>query len=143
MDLLLVNLVLTGHLDRDLTRLGEYCARVSEACGVEIPANYPVVGRDAFRTATGVHAAAVMKASRKGDRALVDRVYSGVPASLVGRDQAVDVGPMSGRSNVVFWLERRGIPPTVALVDRVFASAKASPTVLTDEEIFALVRQTS
>jgi 2-isopropylmalate synthase len=141
MDLLLVNLVLMGRLDRDLSRLGEYCARVSEAVGVEIPPNYPVIGRDAFRTATGVHAAAVMKAYRKGDRGLADRVYSGVPASLVGRDQSVDVGPMSGRSNVVFWLERRGILATDALVDRVFASAKTSPTVLTDDEILALVRQ--
>jgi 2-isopropylmalate synthase len=139
MDLLLVNLVLMGRIDRDLTRLGEYCASVSEACGVEIPANYPVVGRDAFRTATGVHASAVMKAFRKGDRELLDRVYSGVPASLVGREQRVDVGPMSGRSNVVFWLERRGMPATDALVDRVFAAAKASSTVLTDEEIMRIV----
>ena len=82
---------------------------MSEATGVPIPPNYPVVGRDAFRTATGVHAAAVIKAYRKQDRRLVDAVYSAVPASLVGREQEIEVGPMSGRSNVVFWLEKRGL----------------------------------
>ena len=135
MDLLLMNLVLMGYLERDLSALSEYCEAVSAATGVPIPANYPVVGRDAFRTATGVHAAAVIKAFRKNDKELVDAVYSGVPASLVGREQEIDVGPMSGKSNVVFWLERRGIVVTDELVDRIFAKAKASATVLSDGEI--------
>src|SRR5207249_1645330 len=82
----------------------------SRACDVRIAPNYPVVGADAFRTATGVHAAAVVKAYRKGDRALMDAVYAAVPASLVGRESEIEVGPMSGRSNVVFWLEKRGLP---------------------------------
>ncbi len=76
---------------------------------MRIAPNYPVIGADAFRTATGVHAAAVVKAFRKGDRALMDAVYAAVPASLVGRAQQIEVGPMSGRSNVVFWLESRGL----------------------------------
>jgi 2-isopropylmalate synthase len=135
MELLLVNLVLLGYLERDLSALGEYCDTVSAATGVPIPANYPVVGRDAFRTATGVHAAAVIKAFKKNDLALIDAVYSGVPASLIGREQQIEVGPMSGKSNVVFWLERHGIPATDELVDRVFARAKRSSTVLTREEI--------
>ena len=108
---------------------------VSEATGVPIPANYPIVGRDASRTATGVHAAAVIKAYRKNDLELVDAVYSGIPASLVGREQEVDVGPMSGKSNIVFWLEKRGYAATDDLVDRIFARAKSSATVLTAEEI--------
>jgi 2-isopropylmalate synthase len=112
---------------------------VSEATGVPIPANYPVVGRDAFRTATGVHAAAVIKAFRKKDMALVDAVYSGVPATMVGREQQIEVGPMSGRSNVVFWLERRGLPADEGLVDRIFAKAKASATVLEEAEILAVL----
>ncbi|MGE0040221.1 MAG: LeuA family protein [Vicinamibacterales bacterium] len=141
LDLLLVNLVLMGYLTRDLGRLCDYCHAVADACGVTIPDNYPVVGRDAFRTATGVHAAAVVKAWRKGDRALMDAVYSAVPASLVGREQEIDVGPMSGKSNVVFWLERRGIAPSDPLVDRVFSKAKASATVLTEAEILAEVYQ--
>ncbi len=135
MDTLLVNLVLMGYIERDLSALGEYCQVVSEATGVPIPANYPVLGRDAFRTATGVHAAAVIKAFRKKDMALVDAVYSGVPAGMVGREQEVDVGPMSGRSNVLFWLERRGIEADEAEVDRIFARAKASSRVLTEDEI--------
>jgi len=135
MDTLLVNLVLMGYLERDLTALGEYCQVVSDATGVPIPANYPVVGRDAFRTATGVHAAAVIKAFRKNDMALVDAVYSGVSASMVGREQEIEVGPMSGKSNVVFWLERRGLQADDAVVERIFAKAKSSACVLTEDEI--------
>jgi len=141
MDLLLVNLVLMGTRQADLTKLGEYCALVSEACGVPIPANYPVVGRDAFRTATGVHAAAVIKAFKKQDAALADAVYSGVPASLVGRDQVIEIGPMSGRSNVIYWLERRGLDATEERVDRIFAKAKAATTVLTEEDILKEISQ--
>jgi isopropylmalate/homocitrate/citramalate synthase len=137
MDTLLVNLVLMGYLERDLSALTEYCEVVSAATGVPIPANYPIVGRDAFRTATGVHAAAVIKAFRKNDQALVDAVYSGVPAAMVGRQQEVEVGPMSGKSNVLFWLERRGLTASDDVVDRIFAKGKASPTVLTEEEITA------
>jgi 2-isopropylmalate synthase len=108
---------------------------VSKATDVPIPPNYPVVGADAFRTATGVHAAAVVKAFRKGDRALMDAVYAAVPASLVGRQQEIEVGPMSGKSNVVFWLESRGLPATDEIVDRIFAAAKASNRMLTHEQI--------
>ena len=137
MDTLLVNLVLMGCIDRDLSALVEYCELVSQTTGVPIPPNYPVVGRDAFRTATGVHAAAVIKAFRKDESDLVDAVYSGVPAGMVGRAQEIEVGPMSGRSNVVFWLEKRGYRATDDLVARVFARAKGSPCVLTEEEIRA------
>jgi 2-isopropylmalate synthase len=135
MDLLLVNLVLMGYIQRDLRQLAAYCQAVSEACHVPIPDNYPVIGRDAFRTATGVHAAAVVKAWKKGDRELMDAVYSAIPASLVGREQEIDVGPMSGKSNVTYWLEKRGFAASEQLVDRVFQRAKVSPTVLTEAEI--------
>jgi 2-isopropylmalate synthase len=135
MDLLMVNLVLMGWIERDLTHLNDLVRTVSEATGEPIPDNYPVFGRDAFRTATGVHAAAVVKAFNKNDTELADTVYSGVPARLVGRAQQIEVGPMSGRSNVVFWLERRGIAVDEELVDRVFRRAKGSPTVLTEQEV--------
>jgi 2-isopropylmalate synthase len=141
MDTLVLNLVLMGYIERDLSALCEYCEAVSEATGVPIPPNYPVAGRDAFRTATGVHAAAVIKAFRKNDQALVDAVYSGVPASLVRREQQIDVGPMSGKSNVVFWLERHGYTPSDELVERVFARAKKSNAVLTAEEIRAEIER--
>jgi 2-isopropylmalate synthase len=140
-DLLLVNLVMMGYRDQDLTSLGAYCEAVSRACDVPIPKNYPVVGADAFRTATGVHAAAVVKAFRKGDRALMDAVYAAVPASLVGREQEIEVGPMSGRSNVVFWLESRGLSVNDDLVDRIFAAAKESNRMLTHEQIQAILEQ--
>jgi 2-isopropylmalate synthase len=137
MDTLLVNLVLMGIRSADLTRLGPYCDLVSRATGVPIPHNYPVMGADAFRTATGVHAAAVIKAFKKQDPELVDAVYSGVPASLVGREQSIEIGPMSGRSNVVYWLERRGIEATDERVDRIFAKAKSAATVLTETDVRA------
>lgn len=142
MDMLLVNLVLMGYIDRDLSALVEYCELVSKATGVPIPPNYPVVGRDAFRTATGVHAAAVIKAARKNDHDLVDAVYSGVPAGMVGREQEVEVGPMSGRSNVTFWLEKRGLQASDEVVDRIFAEAKQSDSVLSEDVIRALVAGT-
>jgi 2-isopropylmalate synthase len=141
MDMLLVNLVLMGYIERDLAALVEYCEAVSAATGVAIPPNYPVVGRDAFRTATGVHAAAVIKAYKKKDQALVDAVYSGVPASLVGREQEIEIGPMSGKSNVVYWLEKRGLPVTDAVVDRIFTAAKSATAVLEEGEIRSLLSE--
>ncbi len=139
MDLLLVNLKLLGWIDRDLRRLPDYCALVSEATGIPIPCNYPVVGKDAFETSTGVHAAAILKAFRKGDHWLANRVYSGVPAEEVGREQVITIGPMSGQANVIFWLQRRGYEATPELVDRILNAAKESNRVLRDEEIEALL----
>ena len=138
-DLLLVNLRLLGWIDRDLTRLADYCRAVSKATGVPIPSNYPVIGNDAFETATGVHASAVIKAYKKGDAWLADRIYSGVPAGDFGFTQRIRVGPMSGRSNVIFWLEQQGIEPTEERVGRIFEAAKSSNRLLEDEEIHALV----
>lgn len=142
MDLLLVNLVLMGYVQRDLSQLARYCEVASAACEVDIPPNYPVFGRDAFRTATGVHAAALIKAFGKDAADLADRVYSGVPSRLVGRQQEIEIGPMSGRSNVVYWLEHRGIEATDALVDEIFARAKRSSRVLSDDEIEACIAAT-
>ena len=143
MELMLVNLRLMGLIDRDLSRLKEYCEKVARATHTTIPPNYPVVGRDAFRTATGVHAAAIVKAYRKNDPKLADAIYSGVPAHLFGLDQIVDVGPMSGKSNVLFWLEKHHIPAGDDLVNRIFDAAKQSPRVLTDSEILALCSETA
>jgi 2-isopropylmalate synthase len=138
MDQMLVNLKLMGippwH-KQDLTRLKDYCDVVSQATGVLIPPNYPVVGEDAFRTATGVHAAAVIKAYKKNDRELANAVYSGVPSHLFGMEQIIDIGPMSGKSNVLFWLERHGIPASDEVVERIYRRAKASDHTLTEAEI--------
>lgn len=138
MDLILVNCRLEGYIDQDLSKLPEYCRVVSEATGRAIPVNYPVIGEDAFRTATGVHAAAVIKARAKGDNWLADRIYSGVPAAMVGRVQGIEVGPMSGASNVTYWLQTHGIEPTESRVQAVFRAAKESPRTLSAEEIRAL-----
>jgi 2-isopropylmalate synthase len=141
-DQMLVNLKLMGIApwdQQDLTKLRPYCQAVSRATGVPIPANYPVVGDDAFRTATGVHAAAIIKAYRKDDALLANSVYSGVPSHLFGLEQMIDVGPMSGKSNILWWLERRGIPATDEVVDRIYQRAKQSDHTLIEAEILECV----
>ncbi len=137
MDLLLVNLRLAGLIENDLSQLGAYVKLASEAIGLPIPANYSVFGKDAFETGTGVHAAAVIKAFKKGDSWLANRVYSGVPADLVGLEQVIAVGPMSGKSNVTYFLEKRGVVPTEEQVAKVLELAKKTPRLLTEDEILA------
>src|ERR1044071_1750862 len=124
MDQLLVNLQLKGYVERDLSNLMRYCETASEATGIPIPITYPIVGRDAFRTATGVHAAAVIKAFRKGDEWLADAIYSGVPAKMFGREQLIEIGPIDRKSVVIFWLERHGFEPAEECVERIFNHAK-------------------
>jgi 2-isopropylmalate synthase len=138
MELMLVNLRLMGLIEQELSLLKEYCEKVALATHTKIPPNYPVFGHDAFRTATGVHAAALIKAFRKNDLELANAVYSGVPAHLFGLDQVIEIGPMSGKSNVLFWLEKHDIPADDTVVNRIFDAAKQSARVLTDAEILAL-----
>ncbi len=138
MDQMLVNLKLMGvHPwdQQDLTKLKDYCVTVSRATGVPIPQNYPVVGADAFRTATGVHAAAVIKAFKTGDIELANSVYSGVPSHYFGLEQLIEIGPMSGKSNILVWLERKGVEASEEVVERIFQRAKASDRLLTEAEI--------
>src|SRR5580704_7270316 len=139
MELMLVNLKLLGLIDHDLSHLQQYSDAVSRATHTPIPPNYPVVGRDAFRTATGVHAAAIIKAYKKGDRRLADSIYSGVPSYLFGLEQIIEVGPLSGRSNVIYWLEKRGIAATEELVDRIFSAAKQAERIMTEQEVRAII----
>ncbi|MFW5947690.1 MAG: LeuA family protein, partial [Gemmatimonadota bacterium] len=141
MDLLLVNLKLLGLHDYDLHRLPEYCELVAAATGVPIPDNYPVIGADAFRTGTGVHAAAIIKARQKGDEWLADLVYSGVPAAEFGRHQRIEISHMSGMWNVKYWLAEHGYDPEdAALCRRVFELAKNCDHTLSEEEILACCR---
>jgi 2-isopropylmalate synthase len=139
LDQLLVNLKLLGWIDNDLSRLGEYCQTAARACRWNVPWNYPVFGRDAFRTATGVHAAAVIKSYKKGDRRLADIVYSGVPAGEFGLEQVIEIGPMSGKSNVIYWLEKRGLEPSESRVSRIYEHAKSANGVLEESEIMELL----
>lgn len=143
MELMLVNLRLMSLIDRDLSKLKEYSDVVARATRTSVPPNYPVVGRDAFRTATGVHAAAIIKAYRKGDTFLANSVYSGVPSNLFGLEQIIEVGPLSGRSNVTYWLEKHNIAATEELVTRIFDAAKRAEHVMNDEEILELCRDTA
>jgi 2-isopropylmalate synthase len=140
MELILLNLKLLGLLEnQDLTHMLDYCNTAAQAVNWDIPINYPLVGRDAFRTATGVHAAAIIKAQSKGDAWLADRIYSGVPAGMFGRKQEICVGYMSGASNVNYWLRQRRIEPSKELVDAILKRAKSSNHILSDEEILAVV----
>jgi isopropylmalate/homocitrate/citramalate synthase len=139
MELMLVNLRLLGLIDRDLSSLKKYSETVAAATHTPIPPNYPVVGRDAFRTATGVHAAAIVKAYKRSDPELANSIYSGVPSHLFGMEQVIEIGPLSGKSNVIYWLEKRGLPVTDELVERIFSAAKESDHVLSQPEIMALV----
>jgi len=139
LDQLMINLHLMGFPKGDLSDLPALAELVAELCDVEIPANYPVLGRDAFRTGTGVHAAAIVKALHRGDVELADAVYSGVPAALVGRRQEIEIGPMAGHSNVVYWLEMNGYDPNPDRVDRILQYAKNSTRILTETEIRAVL----
>jgi len=144
MDLILVNLALLGLHDTGLTRLPEYCRLMAESYGVAMPNAYPVVGADAFRTGTGVHASAIIKAEEKGDAWLADRIYSGVPASMVGREQVIEIGPMAGLSNVKHWLRGQGLDARdEALCNRIFDAAKKADRTLTRGELLALANERS
>jgi 2-isopropylmalate synthase len=143
MELILLNLRLLGELaeDRDLTKLVEYCETIATAMRWQIPPNYPLIGRDAFRTATGVHAAAIVKAMQKSNAWIADRVYSGVPAGMFGRHQEISVGFMSGASNVNYWLRQRGFEPNEDLVAAILHEAKATTHTLSDQEMMDIVQR--
>lgn len=141
MEQLLINLNLLGMRHDDLSLLQQYVSTVSKAVNVPVPANTPIIGRDAFRTATGVHAAALIKAHKKGHHQLADCIYSGVPASLIGRVQEIEIGPMSGNSNVMFYLSQRGFAASPDLICAVLQAAKESNRTLEEREILNIVRQ--
>ena len=141
MDLLMVNLKLMGWIDNDLTALPDYVKFVSRVTNVPLDDRYPVFGRDAFRTGTGVHAAAIIKARKKGSDWLADRVYSGVPAGMFGLQQIIEVGPMCGLSNVIYWLDAHGYPQEEGLAKEIFQLAKSTNRVLTDEELHSCAQR--
>jgi isopropylmalate/homocitrate/citramalate synthase len=140
MEVLLVNLNLLGISERDLSKLPEYCEVISRVCGVSMPYNYPIVGDDSFRTATGVHAAAIVKALGMEDEWLADRVYCGVPASMVGREQRIEIGPMSGEHNVRFWLTARGIETHPVFVEKILTAAKRAHKLLSEDQVLRMVK---
>lgn len=138
-ELLLINLYLQGCDRFALNLLIDYVEFAAAALHVEIPAGEPIVGANAFRTATGTHAAAMLKAERKSEPGLAEHLYSCIPATLLGRRHSIDIGPMSGAANVAHYLERQGIPRSEELMKRILRGAKSSERVLRDPEIEALV----
>jgi 2-isopropylmalate synthase len=142
LDQVLVNLKLLGELpDHDLSKLLLWCQVAARATHTPIPYNYPLVGPDAFRTATGVHAAAIIKAEKKGHAWLADRVYSGVPAGLFGKEQEIEIGHYSGESNVIYWLQKRGYEPEADLVQEIFRIAKSGDRILSEEEVKHIIKE--
>ena len=135
LDQTLVNLKLMGAIDNDLSVLGEYMQKAHEYTEVPLPRNYPVFGQDAFETGTGVHASAVIKAMKKGDHWLADRVYSGVPAGEFGLEQVIRIGHMAGRSNIIWWLQQRNYEVTDDLVAHLFEVAKSQRRLMDDSEV--------
>ena len=140
-DQILVNLKLLDMWSHDLSELVHYCEAVARACRVPIPYNYPLVGRDAFRTGTGVHAAAIIKAQKKSDAFMADRIYSGVPANMFGRQQEIEIGHMSGLSNVIYWLESRHIVAEENMVREIYSRAKDTNRLLTEAEVMTVVQE--
>ncbi|MFO7179273.1 MAG: LeuA family protein [Pseudomonadota bacterium] len=140
LELLVVNLALEGRWPHPLEALARYVDTVARALGWNIPKNYPVFGENAFRTATGVHAAAIRKAEAR-DRKLADIVYSSVPSAWFGREQEIAVGPMSGAANVRAWLERHDVPADPELVAHIVRAAKRSDHILSDAELSLLTRE--
>ena len=139
-DQTLVNLSLMGVISNDLTNLSEYVRKANEYIEVPLPKNYPIFGDDAFETGTGVHASAVIKALRKGDDWLADRVYSGVPAGDFGLRQIIRIGHMSGKSNIIHWLESRNIAYDESLVSHLFETAKSQRRLMTDDEVHEAIK---
>ncbi len=139
-DLVMINLKLDGLWPHDISPLLRYCETAARACHVDIPVSYPVVGRDAFRTATGVHAAAIIKAWKKGEAEMADCVYASINASTFGRAQVIEIGHMSGLSNVTHWLSAHGVAYDLALARRILAHAKRSRALLGEDEIWDTVR---
>ena len=141
LDQTLVNLKLMVVIDNDLTLLDEYMRTANKYIEVPLPRNYPVFGEDAFEPGTGVHASAVIKAMRKGDDWLADRVYSGVPAGDFGLKQVIRIGHMAGRSNIIWWLEQNGYEVTDELVAHLFEVAKSQRRNMLDSEVESAVNQ--
>lgn len=140
MEQLLVNLKLSGLKETDLLKLKAYCLAVSRGCGVQIPFNLPIMGAKVFTTASGVHAAAILKAKKKNNLFLADRVYSGVPAAELGFEQEIDIGPLSGKSNFSYLLEKHNIH-NEELLEEIYAKNRSSRTSLSISEIDQILKK--
>lgn len=140
LEVLLTNLRITGGWPHTLGALQEYAESAAAAFGVAIAHAHPVIGADAFRSGTGAHATALVKALRAGDRSMADDVASAVPAGLVGAEHRVDVSPVSGLSNVRWWLAQHGYDPgDLVLMRELLLAVKQTQRVATDDELHDMV----
>jgi len=113
-------------------------AFITERSGIRAPVNAPVVGRNAFWHASGVHGDAVDKSQRSGftTRGGVDggSIYACYNPAAVGRKEEMGVdGQLIGRANVKYRLAEFGIsvpddvvPAIVRAVKERAASRKVS-----------------
>jgi len=142
LELVIANWVLSGLWPHEcLAAVGRYTTAMASALGISVSPKHPVVGRDAFRTATGVHARAIQKASLRGESEVADLVYSSIPAALLGRSQEICMGACSGHANARHWLYQHGIELSTEETERLLAFAKSSDHVLSDQELFAWLAQ--
>jgi 2-isopropylmalate synthase len=137
MELLLLNLALS-HAPRSLGRVSAYCDHFSRVLGISVGDNQPLVGKNAFRTATGVHASAIAKAEAKSPW-LGAHVYNLLSAASIGQQAEICIGPMSGASNVQHWLTSHGISPSEPLLRAILERAKSTDHVLSDAELLSVI----
>ena len=118
-----------GNEMYDLRYLTRACELFCLSSRIEMAPGLPIVGRDAFSTSTGTHAAAIRKARAMG-RDFEDLVYSAVSAGALGRAQTLLIGPNSGRGAICAVLEEMSIPATDRTVGLVLHHCKENDRCL-------------
>lgn len=112
----------------DLKRIAEISAFIRERSGVKPAANAPIVGKNAFRHESGVHGDAVYKSEMMGygRRKGADggSVYTSFNPAIVGREEEVGVGPLCGKKNVIYRLQKFGICVADGKVPEIVARVK-------------------
>lgn len=141
MEQLLINMKLNGYYNGDLLLLNDYISLISKANKIEIPETYPGFGKNAFRTQSGIHSAAIIKAKKKGLYDIANTIYSSVPAELIGRVQEIELGPMSGKSNVCYILDKYNIEKTDKNISFLLEKAKSSNHVFSSQEIESIIAE--
>ncbi|MEZ4255602.1 MAG: hypothetical protein R3A78_07770 [Polyangiales bacterium] len=142
LDLLLINLKLLGELpEADLSKLAALAEKVAAATRFRSRSTTRSWAKTPSARDRRSCRRRSSKAKQKGDDYLADRVYSGVPAGMFGREQEICVGPMSGISNAAYWLQHHGYDADQGTVDAILKAAKNSDHNLSDPEVRAVVER--
>lgn len=136
----LANLTRRGINKYDLHKVVEGSNFVAEAFGVKIPNNHPLIGADVFSTESGIHAAGIDNARKKGLN-VSGIIYSAVSPEVVGRETIVNIGPLGGIHSVKWVLDRMGVPSSAELTSALLMQARIQNRALTPSEIKAVVRE--